>query len=355
MTTWMKSDPSFEPGLIAKVIRYSVPLLALAIVAYFSLQLPRIIAMILLAYLLSYVFRPIVQFLEHRGFSRQASTIILFCAGGIFAVVVLWVAIPILWDQGMELRQRLAERNFTEMIEGYLSTVENRLNFLPQGTLVSQVDFAYGWILDQLGKLLGNLYVFLEYLLIVPFILYFIIRDGQQLKRAMLGCAPNAFFEMSFNLFHKIDLKLGGYIRGIVFESVVIAVLNIIGFWIVDVPYMFVIGIFAGLCNVVPYVGPVVGGIPALVVKFVENQMVVELIPVLIVLGAVQLIDNVWAKPFVMSRSMDIHPMLVILAVIAGGQLYGVLGMVLSIPIASIFVVVLGELNWAIRNYRFQS
>lgn len=350
-----EESPPTETRLIAKIIRYVTPAMALLIMAFFAFQLPRIVAMIFLAYLLSYVFRPFIQLLEYRGFTRSSATIILFTAGGIVAGILLWAGIPMLWDQGQALQQRLAERNFTEMVQGYLREIENQLNFLPRGTLVNQVDFAYSWILDQIGRILGNIYVFLEYLIIVPFMLYFIIRDGHLFKRAMLSCVPNAFFEMSFNLFYKIDEKLGGYIRGIIFESLIIAALNIVGFWIVDVPYATIIGLFAGFCNIVPYIGPIAGGIPALVVKFVENQVFLELLPVLIVLAVVQLIDNVWAKPFVMSRSMDMHPLLIILAVVAGGKLYGVLGMVLSIPLASILVVVLGELNWAIRNYRFQA
>lgn len=351
----MSESSADSPQFIAQVIRYAIPILAFLLFGYISWQIPRLVSMVLLAYLLSYLFRPFIHFLERRGISRSVATIIIFIGIGIFMAILLWGAIPRLWEQAEELRKRLIQRNLGALVEGYLSSIESNLNFLPRGTLVGQVDVAYAWVIDQLGQILRNIYVFLEYMFFVPILLFFMIRDGQHFKRGMLSLVPNSFFEMFYNLLCKIDVKLGAYIRGVLLESVIIAVLNIIGFWMVDVPYAVIIGLFAGFCNMVPYLGPIAGGIPALIVKFLEVPEFIGLLPVIIVLVGVQLIDNIWAKPYVMSRSMDIHPLIVILAVVTGGKLYGVLGMILSIPAASIFLVVSWELHWAIRNYRFQS
>lgn len=351
----MENNNPDRTQITARIIRYTIPVLVVFLLAYITWQIPRLISMILIAYLLSYVFRPFVQRLERRGIPRTLATLILFTGVSIVMLILLWGAIPRLWEQLVELRSRLIQKNLGNLVESYLRMIESNLNFLPGGTLVQQVDVAYAWIIDQLGQILRNVYVFLEYLFFVPIILFFMIRDGDRFKRGMFSLVPNSFFEMFYNLLCKIDVKLGAYIRGVLFESLIIAMLNIIGFWVVDVPYAVIIGLFAGFCNMVPYLGPMVGGIPALIIKYLEQPIFVELIPVLVVLAAVQLIDNVWAKPYVMSKSMNIHPLVVILAVVTGGKLYGVLGMILSIPVASIFLLVFSELHWAIRNYRFQS
>jgi len=351
----MTASNSDRTQITARIIRYSVPIFVILLIGYITWEIPRLISMILIAYLLSYVFRPFVRRMERRGIPRTLATLVLFTGVAIVMAILLWGAIPRLWEQLVELRARLIQRNFGALVESYLRTVESNLNFLPGGTLVEQVDVAYAWVIDQLGQILRNVYVFLEYLFFVPIILFFMIRDGDRFKQGMFSLIPNSFFEMFYNLLCKIDVKLGAYIRGVLFESLIIAVLNIIGFWIVDVPYAVIIGLFAGFCNMVPYLGPMVGGIPALIIKYLEEPILIGLLPILIVLAVVQLIDNVWAKPYVMSRSMDIHPLVVILAVVAGGKLYGVLGMILSIPVASIVLLVCSELYWAIRNYRFQS
>jgi predicted PurR-regulated permease PerM len=132
-------------------------------------------------------------------------------------------------------------------------------------------------------------------------------------------------------------------------------VLSIVGLWIVDVQYFFVIGIFAGLANIVPYFGPVAGAIPALIVKSFESNDPMLLLPVIIVFLIVQLLDNILVKPIVVSKTMDLHPLIVLLVVVAGGELYGIVGMIVSIPIASMFIVIVSEMNWAMKNYSFKT
>jgi len=77
------------------------------------------------------------------------------------------------------------------------------------------------------------------------------------------------------------------------------------------------------------------------------------LVPVIVVFAVVQILDNVFVKPVVVAKTMNLHPLIVLLVVVGGGQLYGIPGMILSIPLASMFIVVISEVNWALNNYRF--
>ncbi|MGM0381800.1 MAG: AI-2E family transporter [bacterium] len=121
-----------------------------------------------------------------------------------------------------------------------------------------------------------------------------------------------------------------------------------------DVPYAVVIGIFAGIANIVPYFGPVAGAIPAIIIKSIETSDAASLIAVGVLFLIVQALDNVWVKPHVFSRSMNMHPLVVFLVVIAGGELAGIMGMILSIPVTASLGVILREFYRGIKNYQFQ-
>jgi predicted PurR-regulated permease PerM len=309
--------------------------------------------MTVLAFFISYLLNPPVNFLERYGFSRGLATGLVFLVLGGAATWGIMQLAPFVWDQFLELRAFLADREPTRVIQSYVVNFERMFPFVPEGSLSGRVDQFYNWVLGQLSGIPGILYVIVQYLLIVPFIAFFFTRDRRRMRRFVVQSVPNHFFEMMFNLYYKLDQKLGAYIRGIIIESGIIALLTVVGLWAVGVDYFVVIGVFAGVANVVPYFGPFAGAVPALVVEAVGMEDPTTLLPVVVVFLVVQLLDNVILKPVVVAKTMNLHPLIVLIVVVGGGQLYGIPGMILSIPLASMFIVVVSEANWALNNYRF--
>ncbi len=127
---------------------------------------------------------------------------------------------------------------------------------------------------------------------------------------------------------------LGGYIRGQIIVSAVTGVLVWLGLALVGVPYALVLGLVTGLLNVVPYVGPFIGGLSAAVVGLFISPLT-GLLAIAVVLGAQQLTD-IFITPRVMSEQVDLHPLLVIFSLLVGGTLFGFLGLILAIPVAAI-------------------
>jgi predicted PurR-regulated permease PerM len=129
--------------------------------------------------------------------------------------------------------------------------------------------------------------------------------------------------------------------------------------WItgINIPYTYIIGCIAGLSNLIPFIGPIIGMLSAVVVYLVSEQVVpVELIyifGIMGIFGIVQLIDNLIVSPIIMSGSVGLHPMFIIIFVLVGGAVAGPLGMLFSIPIAAIIKVIVEELRWGFKHYKF--
>ncbi len=200
--------------------------------------------------------------------------------------------------------------------------------------------------------------------IIVPFILFFLLEDGAGMKKKIISMVPNRFFEMSLNLIDTVDRHLGAYIRGQMAVASSVGSLSALGLWMVGVPCYFVIGMFAGLANLIPYLRPVAGAIPGMFLSVVlfddltplwgdPYQALWEpLAGIGITFAVVQLTDNIFISPLIVSRNTNLHPMVVIIAVLIGAQLFGLVGMLLGVPVLSITKVVIEDIIWHFRHYR---
>jgi len=174
---------------------------------------------------------------------------------------------------------------------------------------------------------------------------------------------PNRYFEMTLKILDTVTSQVGAYIRGQMLTALTIGVLTISGLYLLQwltgirIPYTYLIGIIAGFANLIPFVGPVMGMIPALIVYHITDQPIplqfMHVVYIMLTFGAVQLLDNALVSPLIMSGSVGLHPLAVMVVIIIGGSLAGPLGMLLAVPTVAIVRVVLLELVWGLRRYRF--
>jgi len=149
-----------------------------------------------------------------------------------------------------------------------------------------------------------------------------------------------------------VELQLGGYIRGQLIDAFLVGLLSILALYLLDVPYYILIGSLAGLANLIPYFGPIVGAVPAVVVSMMHNPSFSIVLWIALAFAIVQLIDNILISPLVVARSVNIHPLVVIVVVLIGERLLGILGMLLAVPVTAIANVIIRETIWIFRNYR---
>ena len=148
---------------------------------------------------------------------------------------------------------------------------------------------------------------------------------------------------------------MGWYLRGQFTDAFVVGLLSVMALWLLDVQYFIIIGIFAGLANMIPYVGPVAGAVPAIVITLINGKEPISVLYIIIAFAIVQLIDNIIIQPLVLSKSVNLHPLIIVFAVLIGGQFFGLLGMLLAVPAAGIIKVTSSELYHGIRKFNLVS
>ena len=187
----------------------------------------------------------------------------------------------------------------------------------------------------------------LLWFVIGPLIALYLLMDLPQLQRDMLGLVPSAHKEEAADLAGKIGRAVGGFFRGQLVVALLVGLMSAAGFAIIGLPFWFVIGAIAGFFNLIPLVGPFIGGGIGFIIGTVYGGVglglkaaVVEII--------VQQIDNHFLSPNVMRRTVQIHPVTVMLSLLAGGALAGFWGVLLAVPTVAVVKLVLSHL-WATR------
>ena len=188
----------------------------------------------------------------------------------------------------------------------------------------------------------------------------FFLLEGEGFSYAFLHAVPGTNYGLVKRMLEKTSNQIHAYIRGQLLAGISVAITSIIGLyllqWItgISIPYTFLIGIAAGLFNLIPFIGPVMGMIPAIIIYLVMEQTIpIHIIYILLIIGVfviVQLIDNLVMTPYIMGSSVGLHPMLVIILILLGASVSGILGMLFVIPIAAILKVIVAELRTALTK-----
>ena len=195
-------------------------------------------------------------------------------------------------------------------------------------------------VLSYLPKILAST---LEWSFIIPLFLFFILKDGRNLRFQFLRIVPNNLVEKTYFLFHEFNTKFGDYIFAKFIEATIVGTIITTGLWILDFPFAFLLGIVAGVTNIVPYVGPFVGYAPALVVGLADQNPNTTLGAMTILYLIANAIDLALVFPILVSKIVNLHPLIVVLSVILGSQVAGVVGMIFSIPLAAFFQLLFTE------------
>ena len=187
-------------------------------------------------------------------------------------------------------------------------------------------------ILLKIPTYLGNV---LEWVFLVPLFVFFMLKDGNRFKGAFLKIIPNSIFERIYYLSHQFNRQLGDYIFAKFVEASIVGFIITMGLVFMDVRFALILGIVAGVTNVIPYLGPILGTIPAIIFALAEYGMGPTFGAIAILYLVANAIDIGLVFPILVSKIVNLHPLIVVISVILGSSFLGVLGMVISIPVAA--------------------
>lgn len=173
--------------------------------------------------------------------------------------------------------------------------------------------------------------------ILVPFFAFFFLRDMPRIVTAAMNRLPPQHVETSVAVWRELNGVIGRYIRGVVLDGLVVAALAALGLWALRVPYPLLLGAFAGIANVVPFVGPLLSAAAAsLVVLLTPGQGLAGVVRVMVLFLAIKVLDDTVIQPLTIGRSVHLHPALLLGSVVVGNHALGVLGMIIAVPVATV-------------------
>lgn len=309
---------------------------------------PALTLPMLLSVVITLLLSPIVARLERRGYNRTGSILILFgtIALGI-ALTGAWMAQSIAneWDSLASIAPTYFKLTMARL-QQFDRDLEHQYPLLKMlqlpDSFVSSSEATGQWFLVNTPALMGQL---LTCIFLVPILSFVMIRDGRNFRKLFFELVPNRIFEPTFMVATKIMTAISSYTRAKMIEASLVGIITAIGLALVGAPYAIVLGIIAGVTNILPYIGPLIGAAPGLmIVAFDPNPHPHLLWSVAGVYFMANVVDTVVIFPVVVAKLVNLHPVTVILAVIVGQKYYGLIGMLVSVPVATGFKIVFQEI-----------
>ena len=309
--------------------------------------------------LLYYLLNPMVDWMERHKISRTVGISILFVLIVLLIVWGLAVAIPSIQEQASSFVQNLPsniqkiESQITGLLEDerfeqfrptaleMLDKVNDQIITFAQKFSSSAVNWA--------SNLISTASQIVVAVLIMPFILFYLLRDGQYLNKHIAQYLPTKWRVPIGTVLSDVNSQLSNYVRGQVTVAVIVAFMFSILFSIIGLNYSVTLGVMAGFLNLIPYLGSFLAMIPAVILGLIAGPFM--LLKVLIVFMIEQTIEGRFVTPLIIGSSLSIHPITILFVLLTAGQMYGVLGVLLGIPIyASIKVLVKAIFEWYKEN-----
>ncbi|WP_053070385.1 AI-2E family transporter [Alkalihalobacillus pseudalcaliphilus] len=301
----------------------------------------------LLAATITYLLHPIVEGLHQYGLSRTLSVLIVFLVliGTIVFAAILGV--PFIIEQVQEAMQLLPQQ-FSHL-QQYIEQISEQIERLP-APLSTHVDEWTTQIeklgiraLDQVEKVAISILQSALALAVIPFLVFYFLKDYDLIQKVAWYLSPKKYRASLHRYAKDVDHSIGSYIRGQILVSICVFILATVGLWLLGVPYAILLGLFIGACDIIPYFGPIIGAVPAVIVALMDS--VHTGILTVVILFIIQQIEGNILSPIIVGRTLHMHPLLIIFALLIGVEIGGVVGLLLAVPILAVIKVTLLHLR----------
>lgn len=325
-------------------------LISVLLFGFLLYQLSGVLMPFFVAALLAYLGDPLVDRLEARRLSRTVSVVIVFSVLFLVAIAALLIFVPLLSVQLASLFEKLP---------GYIDKLQNNIEPVMQSLGLSKdminLETLKNGLKDywsEAGKVAGDVFgyvsrsgmallTFITNLVLIPVLTFYLLRDWDLLVARIRELLPRRHADKITALSLECDDMLAGFLRGQLLVMLALSIMYSIGLSLIGLDLALLIGVIAGIVSFVPYLGLLVGIVLAGLAAYLQFQ---EWLPVLLVIGVfsfAQMIEGMVLTPRFVGERIGLHPVAVIFAVMAGGTLFGFIGVLLALPVAAVVMVLL--------------
>ncbi len=311
---------------------------------------------------LAYLGDPLVDRLEEKGVNRSVGVSLIFLLFTTVLVVCILMFIPMIQKQIV-----IVYESVPDFINWFNSTavpwMQTTLGlsldaFEPEAlknTLQAHMGEASGivtTILKSVGSSSMALALWLTNIVLIPVVAFYLMRDWDVMVGHIRDLLPRTKLPVISQLASEMDEVLGAFLRGQLLVMLALGIIYSIGLWIVGLNVALVVGMIAGLASIVPYLGFIIGIASAIAAALVQFGDLTSLMYIAIVFGIGQMLESMLLTPLLVGDKIGLHPVAVIFAIMAGGQLFGFVGILVALPVAAMIMVLLRHFH---RRYKSSS
>ncbi len=326
-------------------------LIALAAITYLASLVRTVAVPLLVAFIIAYLLDPVVDRFEARGVKRTWAIVILLASSLLVLALLTLLIIPQVVTEFAQVPEKVSQllaraepfiqeeldlvlptslREAVTSAIGQLETTELSGLAAPVGRIIQSF---FGGTVSLLASLAG--------LLMIPVFAFYLLRDFDHIVAQIKALLPQAYREPIAARFREIDGTMSSFVRGQLTVAGLLAVLYTLGFWAVGLPLATLVGVAAGLGNIVPYLGTAVGLLLATTLAVLDWHGVGPFAAVYLVFALVQLLEGYLITPKIVGESVGLSPFVIIVAVLVFGELFGFFGILVAVPLAAILKILL--------------
>ncbi|MDD3839938.1 MAG: AI-2E family transporter [Clostridia bacterium] len=307
---------------------------------------------VFIAGIISYILNPLVCFIDKYVKSRTISVIILFSAFIIILVLMVIFIVPKFYEDLSELFVVVPE-----YIERYKRVVDNFQNYLDSSHMPMMLKDVINTNIQMIGniifryfksfnKTILNLFSQMLDIIIIPVLSFYFLKDMNYFKNKTVEILPLKYKKTIIGILKDINIVLAKFVRGQFIIALIIALMSTVGLYLLNIRYALLLGTLAGMFDVIPYFGPVIGAIPAILLAALESPS--KIFSVIIVFIIIQQVESGIITPKIIGDSMELHPIVVIISLLIAGKFFGILGMLIAVPIVATLRVIFNHLYKAL-------
>lgn len=305
---------------------------------------------LMLSLVLSYLLKPVLELAQPLNLGKPVALLLIFFILGLISFLGTLYVSPILAKNFEQLKVDLPSyiqgfQHLVIKVELYLTELIKIPIKLPlPNTSAQQIT---GW--TQI--IIGNVTQLTTMMIMVPIFTFFMLLDGRSFILFLFKLLPNNLFEMWVNIHEQTNKHLASFVQVRILEAFIVGLIVWIGLAILGTPYALFLATFAALANLIPYIGPIIGMLPPIIISLVKGYSGFYIGAQVLIYGLAQLVDMVLLIPWLVAKAVGLNSAIVIIAIIVGSQWGGILGMIIAIPVANILKISL--INFYL--YRFNT
>src|SRR5690625_2336097 len=298
----------------------------------------RLLTPFVVAAFISYLLYPILLKLTQLKISKGFAILIIYFSFFTTILFIFYKSFPVFVNQLEDLSEQLPQ--LVLIYEDIIYSIYESTSFLPEIIhdkmdqviirLESAVEKQIEHVLEQATKMFD----FVIIITIIPVLVFYFLKDFTHMKNSIQKIIPTKYYDKIETILRAIDESLGGYVRGQLIIFFVVMFMTYIIYHTIQLKFALVLAVVMGFMNIIPYFGPIIGTIPAVAIAMTTSWKLV--IIVLVTTIIVQILEGSFLSPYIMGKSVQIHPVIIIFALLVGAEVGGILGMVIAVPLITI-------------------